>query len=152
MDIGVFLYTSTSGHWCIDVLPSISSRALDVMFTTEAMNKTQKENIACQLHRKFCHPSFDLLKKTLSVLDWCDDEFLQCLKNVSNKCKICKMYKPTNPRPVAGPLVDPNKMKFNEVVSLDIKVRKDGYILYMIDMVTRFTRATFLKNKDNIQL
>lgn len=39
-------------------------------------------------------------------------------------------------------------MKFNEVVSIDLKERNGKHIIYMMDMVTRYTRADFVKSKD----
>ncbi|XP_066921692.1 uncharacterized protein [Clytia hemisphaerica] len=39
-------------------------------------------------------------------------------------------------------------MKFNEVVSIDLKERNGKHILYLIDMVTRYTRADFFKSKE----
>ena len=60
---------------------------------------------------------------------------------------ICKRYKPTFPKPAVGNLIDPDKMKFNQIVSIDLKQWKDRWIIYMIDVVTRYTRASFIKNK-----
>ena len=72
---------------------------------------------------------------------------MNCLKTVCEECTLCKRYAPTFPRPVVSNLFDPDKMRFNQVVSLDLKEWKGQYILYLIDMVTRYTRAHFIPNK-----
>ena len=38
-------------------------------------------------------------------------------------------------------------MKFNQIVRIDLKPRKDKLIIYIIDVVTRYTRAAFIENK-----
>ena len=37
---------------------------------------------------------------------------------------------------------------FNEHVSIDLKERNGCWIMYMIDVVTRFTRAGFITTKE----
>ena len=143
----VELFTSGSSHWCIDIRPGLPLEAVSSFFSLEGLDMTEKKSAALHLHRQFCHPTFEFMKKALSVFDECNDEFLRCLKNVSDDCKICKIYKPALPRPIVGRLPDPEKMKFNFVVSLDLKERNGCWILYMIDMVTRYTRAKFVPNK-----
>ena len=51
------------------------------------------------------------------------------------------------PKPAIGNLFDPDKMKFNQIVRIDLKQRNDKLIIYMIDAVTIYTRATFVENK-----
>ena len=137
--------TSTSGHWCVQ--PSFPLDAVDVLFTTKGMTGNDKRNAARRLHRQFCHPPYEFLRKVLSSLDECDREFLYHLKAISQECMVCKRYKPTNSRPAVGNLFDPEKLQFNQVVSIDLKERNGRYILYIIDIVTRYTRAQFIKNK-----
>ena len=38
-------------------------------------------------------------------------------------------------------------MKFNNIVNLDLKRYKDKLIIYMIDVITLYTRPAFMKNK-----
>ena len=76
-----------------------------------------------------------------------DEEFIDILKQHIDGCKTCQLYAPTIPKPAVGNLFDPDKMNFNEIVSLDLKHRNTKMILYMIDVVARFTRATFVRDK-----
>ena len=144
----VELYTSLSGHWCVNIQPSFPVDSVSVLFThLQDMSTNEKAKAAKHLHRQYCHPPFEFLRKVLKSFDECDAEFLTLLKKCTTECLVCKRYKPTIPRPAVGNLFDPDKMKFNEVVSLDLKYRNGKWILYMIDMVTRFTRATYVEDK-----
>ena len=146
----VELHTSKSKHWCIEIRPWISIRAIFSLFSVKSFTKQEKKLAAKKIHRQFCHPPYEFLKNILSVFDPedVDQEFLDILKSISgDNCDICKRFKPTAPRPCVGNLMSIDKMKFNEIVSIDLKFRKEDIIMYMIDIVTRFTRATFVPNK-----
>ena len=143
------LCVSSGGHWCLDLSPGIPSYAVnDILLLLDGKNVAEKKSAASHLHRALAHPSFNSMRKALSVLDNCDAEFEKYLKDVSEKCQICKVYKPTRPRPVVSPLLSPEKMRFNYVVTLDLKQWKQKHILYMIDMATRYTRAQFIPNRN----
>lgn len=38
-------------------------------------------------------------------------------------------------------------MKFNHTISIDLKHKNGKLIIYMINVVTRYTRAAFIENK-----
>ena len=63
-------------------------------------------------------------------------------------CKICKRYKRTCPKPAVGNLVDPENKMFNELVCIDLKERNGCWIMYMIEVVPRSTRAKFISTKE----
>ena len=72
------------------------------------------------------------------------------LKNLYELYKICKRFQCTQPRPVVGL---PFTKGFNGVVALNLKQwGESSYILYMIDLFTKFMLGCFIKNKnaDNI--
>ena len=54
-----------------------------------------------------------------------DKELLEELEKYSSACIVCKRYKPTVPKPAVGNLFDPEKMIFNQMVSIDLKERND---------------------------
>ena len=144
----VELFNAPSGHWCINIQPGFPVEVVDVMFSVKEMSREQKTHAAKQIHRQFCHPTFEFMKKVLSGLNDPDKEFLNILENYTKNCEVCKRYKPSIPKPAVGNLFTPDKMKFNEVVSIDLKERNGKHILYLIDMVTRYTRADFVKSKE----
>ena len=113
------LCTLSSGHWCIHVLPTFPTDAINVLFTLQELSTAEKTKAAKHLHRQLCHQSYESLRKALSVIHHkVGDEFLNCLKTVCEECTLCKRYAPTFPRPVVSNLFDPDKMRFNQVVSL----------------------------------
>ena len=64
-----------------------------------------------------------------------------------DKCKICRVWKKTPPRPKVGM---PVANTFNEVVGLDLKVlKKSGdYILWMVDLFTKAIKGKYIRNKN----
>ena len=67
-------------------------------------------------------------------------------KDIADSCETCLRYKKTKPRPiVSAPLAN----KFNDVIAMDLKVlsRNHSYIIYFIDLFTRFMRGCVLKRK-----
>ena len=70
---------------------------------------------------------------------------MNILEKYSNCCSVCKRFKPTLPKPAVVNLFDPDKIRFNQVVSIDLKqYRKNGF--YLIDVVTRYIRVAFFGN------
>ena len=115
------LFTSKSGHWCIEIQPNFPLEAISVMFSVAHLSKVEKVSVAEHLHRQFCHPSYQFLKKVLMNFGEVDKELLEALEKYSYDCIVRKQYKPTIPKPVVGNLFDPEKMKFNQMVSIDLK-------------------------------
>ena len=143
------MHTSRNKHWCIEIQPNIPITEIISLFSVKNFSKKEKQLAAERIHRQFCHLSYDSLKKILSVFDPVDvdEEFLALLKNHIDSCSVCKRFKPSIPRPCVGNLLPPEKMVFNEIVTIDLKQRKSRWIMYMIDGVTRYTRACFLNDK-----
>ena len=65
----------------------------------------------------------------LSVFDEKDTEFLDILEEYSKNCIVCKRYKPTIPKPGVRNFFNPDKMKFNSIISIDLKQHKDKLII-----------------------
>ena len=114
------LFTSASGHWCVNIQPCFPVDAMSILFSVSGLTKAEKQQAAARLHWQYCHPPFSFLKKVLSVFDEVDEEFMEILERYSADCHICKRYKPTFPKPAVGNLIDPDKMKFNQIVSIDL--------------------------------
>ena len=148
--VHVELRTAQSNHWCIEIAPNVPTTEILSMFSVKELSKKEKSSAAAKIHRQFCHLPFEFLKKVLKFLnpDDVDEEFLSILETYSESCEVCQKYKPTPPKPCVGNLMAPEKMNFNEMVSIDLKHRNSKLIMYMIDCVTRFTRATFVRNKE----
>ena len=85
----------------------------------------------------------------LSVFDE-DTKFLDILEEYSKNCIVCKRYMPTIPKPAIGNLFNQDKIKCNNIVSIDLKQRKDKLIIYIIDVVTQYTRAAFITKQKKL--
>jgi len=75
----VELFNAPSGHWCINIQPGFPVEVVGVMFSVKEMSREQKTHAAKQIHRQFCHPTFEFMKKVLSGLNDPDKEFLNIL-------------------------------------------------------------------------
>ena len=105
------------------------------------------EQIAVKLHRQFGHPSYKKLLELVSRSGspWSEnDELKSFIESVTNNCKICQVYQHTPSRPIVGL---PMATKFCETVAMDLKEFDGKIILHLIDMCTRLSAGTFVKNK-----
>ena len=58
---------------------------------------------------------------------------MNILEKYSNCCSVCKRFKPTLPKPAVGNLFDQDKIKFNQVVSIDLKqYRTNGLFISLM--------------------
>lgn len=71
-------------------------------------------------------------------------ELMNEVTNISNNCSVCKEYTRPRPRPAVGL---PHAVKFNETVGIDLKFFDGKIILHMIDHLSRFSSAVFIKSK-----
>ena len=104
------------------------------------------------MHRSFAHPSADKLLKLLKNAggQWANNKELQDeIKNITEKCQVCKIYKKPPPRPVVSL---PMARHFQETVAMDLKIYHGQNILHLIDLCTRLSAAVFIpyKNRETI--
>ena len=107
----VKLITTKSGHYTIPISPykTVLNNLTTGINTNITLIPTQtnksKYDIASKLQRQFAHPPPERIVKLLnSARDpWKDDDELKSLiKNVSDECQICQVYRKATPRPVVG--------------------------------------------------
>ena len=80
------------------------------------LSSHEKKIAAAKNSRPYSHLNFAFLKK--------DKDVFNILEIYSNSCSVCKRFKPTLPKPAADNLFDPDKMKLNQAVSIDLKQYK----------------------------
>ena len=141
------LTCTTSGHYRLPLTPfdvdacNITLHAIDF----DKLDVKQKKVKAYKLHRQFGHASGDKLVKLVENSKVNDKEFIKCVKEVSENCELCELYKRAPLKPVVSlPLSE----TFNEVVCLDLKELKKSWILHMIDAASRYSAARIIKKKD----
>ena len=77
------LFTSKNGHWCIEIQPNFPLEAISVMFLVAHLSKEEKVSVAERLHRQFCHPLYQFLKKVLMNFGEFDKKLLEALEKYS---------------------------------------------------------------------
>ena len=98
-----------------------------------------------KLHSQFAHPSAEKLLKLVSAAGMGNDmNLVDEIKKVTKNCRICREFKKAPPRPIVGM---PLAQHFNEVVAMDLKMFDGQWILHLIDHVSRFSAACFIKSK-----
>jgi len=149
----ISLITSSSGHLCLPISRSLdisnveTQKVLDRVMFASPLNGVSPDlkSKAKKLHVQFCHPSADRLINLLTNAGTTDERVFDAIKEVTLQCDVCLRNKKAPLRPVVG---FPIASSFNETVALDLKARgQDGYILHMIDHLTRYSSACLITNK-----
>ena len=136
----ISLDCTTSGNYYIPL--NDDEISLERCYFSDSCNVVKN---LTKIHKKFAHPSQLKLKALLIDSNLWNIEYEQILDTIYKNCEICKRFKCTPPRQaVSFSLVK----DFNDVVALDLKQsNKTHYILYMIDLITKFTLGCFIKDK-----
>ena len=144
----VQLQCTSSGHYCVPLHePEIPVRpTFDVLISSEDSPSEEGIKIVEKLHKQFGHPSATRLKSLLKDAGVKDDAILEHVAQVTERCDTCKRFQRTPARPVVSL---PMATEFNDVVAMDLKVWRQGtYILHLIDMATRFSLASIIRDKN----
>ena len=142
----VELDVSMCGHHSIPIMPSevtIAECALvakDVDIRDEEYLKRKLKF----LHMTFAHPPRDKFINLLRNANVWSDKFSEPLDKIYARCETCAVFSKTPSRPVVAM---PEAQDFGELVVMDLKVWKTGYILHMIDAFSRFSISVAIKNK-----
>ena len=142
---------TSAGHYCISLSDDATSinqfvqPANECMLTlSENSDAVEKRKVLLKLHRQYGHKDTKIIERLLKEAECWDDEYSDILDNIVDGCKTCKIFKKTPPRPVVSLRPSSN---FGEVLTIDLKEWRGGYILHMIDAFTRFTQSCVLKRK-----
>ena len=156
---------TSSGHF--SVLVETPCKGLAFVKTTVdaevgvSSDDTKEFNEYCLVNRatdqltlvdvKKLHHQFGHSKKLLQLIknsNRLTKEVRGYLEDVEENCQGCRLNAKSKPRPSVGL---PRASAFNQIVTLDLKEYNYGrhkYILYMIDMFSRFLVALFIPDKN----
>ena len=73
-----------------------------------------------------------------------DNELVDLINEIGEKCTVCLKYKKVPLKPVVGFLLP---RYCNDVISMDLKEINGFETLHMIDHATRYSAATIVKSK-----
>ena len=160
LDNEVKMRETPSGHFCLRIdcpkadqpyakveeMPEIDLAAPEEGILKELclINELTLQDVE-KLHHQFGHSSkvSQLIKNSNKMTP----EVESYLEQVETNCTSCKVNKKQQPKPAVAL---PRASKFNEVVTMDLKQYEEKqyrYILYLVDMFSRFMVAGFIINK-----
>ena len=142
-DLGI----TSAGHYILPlmkighhVLKAEEVWAVDLKSCTDEECKKALD----KLHKQFGHRPKKCFTDLLKSAGTWSSRMESMLDKIIDGCEGCILRKRSPDRPaVAMPMAN----DFNEKLAIDLKHWKGGYILYMIDMFTRFTQAAFITRK-----
>ena len=145
----IHLGTTSAGHYLLPLIQKDQNNEtipVDEVLAVSLANasKEEKKTALEKLHKQFGHrpkQSFiDLLKSAEAY----SDDMSKLIDQIIDGCEGCIKRKRNPDKPsVAMPMAS----EFNEKVAIDLKIYQGKYILYMIDMWSRMTVATYITRK-----
>ena len=149
----VHLATTSSGHYTIPLTrPRQVIASIDKPFECNFVFISREDNnitaTAEKLHRQFAHPSLNQIMSLINKAGppWNNNkELISEIKRIDKECATCQIYRRSPPRPVVGL---PMASKFLETVAMDLKFYDKKIILHLIDLCTRLSAATTIKDKN----
>ena len=147
-DKPLILTTTAAGHYTVDLLSN--SEELEEVNITELDEDDDKAQMKAlnKIHRQFGHRNKRQFTTILKEAGKWKEKFSGMIDKIMDACEGCIMKKRTPDRPAVAP---PMASDFGNVLGMDLKVwdmNKGVYILYMIDIYTRFQVATVIKSKE----
>ena len=144
----VSLSTTSAGHYLLPLLANVTgdSADLEAVLVVDLKSADTKEKVAAldKIHKQFGHRPKQVIVNLLKSADAWTDDMGGILDKLSESCEGCIHRKRNPDRPVvAAPLAS----EFNERVAIDLKIWKNCYILYMVDMWSRLTIGAVIKRK-----
>ena len=140
------LETTRAGHFILPLLRLEESFCLEEVLSVNLVGLSEKEKVKAlkKLHLQFGHRPKDVFVKLLKNAKAWSHDMHDMIDKIIEQCEGCILRKRSPDRPnVCLPMAS----DFNQKVCIDLKKWEDGYILYMIDMYSRFTVAAFIKRK-----
>ncbi len=143
----LILTTTNAGHYVVDLLQS-KEELEEVCIAELDENKEQTQMKALmKIHRQFGHrPKVQFVTILKEAGKW-QEKFSKMIDKIMNKCEGCILRRRCPDRPAVAP---PMANDFGQVLGMDLKIwdkEKNVYVLYMIDMFSRFQVATVIRSK-----
>ena len=138
--------TTSAGHYIIDLLDKGAVYNMDQVLMVDIKRADVKEQkkVLEKLHAQFGHKNKQSFVNLLKSADKWEESFSKIIDNIIDGCEGCILKRKTPDRPVVAMNMAND---FNQLLSVDLKIWKDKYILYMIDVFTRFTVGEIIYNK-----
>ena len=91
----VVLHQSTSGHYCIDILPTFTTdnTCQKVLVLETDLPYKEKLSQITKIHKQFGHASYENMEKLLKNANMLDNANSKIIKEVVAKCSTCLKFK-----------------------------------------------------------
>ena len=149
----LILNETSKGHWIIPLTEGLQmlqkfEKGTIENITLNLYECQDNKKLAKRMHSNFAHPSSERLIRLVNSADekWSNNnELKDAIKEVTERCVICRKHKKTPPRPVVG---FPMATKFNECVAMDLKFYEGKIILHMIDHLSKLSAGERIPSKE----
>ena len=148
LGVKIAMKETKSGHFSIEIkIPKVEKDQEDILCllnkTTEDLNLEEIK----KLHHYWGHAHVEKLKILIKNSGRLTKQVENKLKEVGKSCESCRINSNRKPTPKIS---IPKASKVNQVVSIDLKEYGEDerkYILYCVDVFSRFTIGVFIPNK-----
>ena len=137
-DRKVTLYQSTSGHYCIDILPVFFSNGdkQEVLVLEADLSHKHKLNQLDKINKQFEHASVENVEKLVQNANLLNPEL--------SSCTTCFKFKKPS-QPIVGLSKEED---FNQTVSVDFdKLNPKLWYMHMVEEFTRYSAAAIISTK-----
>ena len=143
----LILTTTSAGHYVVDLLNNKEEIDEVCIAELDEDNDDVQMKSLMKIHRQFGHrPKHQFVTILKEAGKW-QEKFSKMIDKIMDKCEGCILRQRTPDRPAVAP---PMASDFGQVLGMDLKVwnkHKGIYILYMIDIFTRYQVATVIRSK-----
>ena len=124
--------------------PYIIPREVQIVYHLDEAADRGKQPVTtlAHLHKYFGHPSAESLYRLVQHSSM--KSSVAEINKIVEQCEVCIKKRKKIPRKKVGMQ---RSTAFNQVVSMDLKVHTDCYILWMVDEATRFIKGQVILNK-----
>ena len=137
---------TASGHFSIELkIPKPEDKETEMCLVVQQEELTDAN--LDKLHHYWGHTSADKLSKLIQNAGKLSPETRQKLEKIRNSCTSCQLFRNRVPAPAVA---IPRATRVNQILTVDLKDWDTGehrYILYFVDMFSRFLLAVFVPNK-----
>ena len=142
--------TTSAGHFILNLFGDNEHQDTMLMQEIHAVNMLKEtdevqQKMLQKLHKQFGHRPKRVFVELIKSAEQWDPKFSKMIDEIIDGCEGCILRKRNPDKPaVALPMAK----DFNHILTMDLKKWDDKhYILYFVDMFTRYTVGTVIKDK-----
>ncbi len=142
--------TTSAGHFILNLFGDNEHQDTELMQEIHAVNMLEENEevqirMLNKLHKQFGHRPKRVFVELIKSAEQWDPKFSKMIDKIIDACEGCILRKRNPDKPaVALPMAK----DFNHILSMDLKQWDNKcYILYFVDMFTRYTVGTVIKDK-----